>query len=321
MRRLIDESLPPTPSKGEGVWNLLFYSLEFKIKHITRKDLDVAKYDACIAEAVNSRIYAYSWYLDAVADNWDVLVYGDYQAVMPLPWRRKYFIHYIYTPAWIQQLGIFSVEELHQNLIQSFLQTIPFRFLKISLLLNEDNKWCNRFISVRDNYILSLLPDYQALYSSFKKNRKQSLREAQQYNIKIRTGVSGENAIALHRSFIQQRTNLTEMDYQKLTQLFQRLIPNKQIFYYDCFQDNERIGSAVFLNDKQRYYYLMSAVNDKGKQTQAMSVILNQFLKDHSGEDAIFDFEGSMISGIASFFSSFGAEKVRYYHYQKSLLN
>ena len=44
------------------------------IHYVKRKDLDLNKYDACINNAINSRIYGYSWYLDIVADNWDVLV-------------------------------------------------------------------------------------------------------------------------------------------------------------------------------------------------------------------------------------------------------
>jgi hypothetical protein len=65
------------------------------IHYVKRKDLDLNKYDACINNAINSRIYGYSWYLDIVADNWDVLVLNDYEALMPLPWRQKYFIKYI----------------------------------------------------------------------------------------------------------------------------------------------------------------------------------------------------------------------------------
>jgi hypothetical protein len=30
--------------------------------------------------------------------NWDVLMYGDYEAVMPLPWRRNGEFSYIYIP-------------------------------------------------------------------------------------------------------------------------------------------------------------------------------------------------------------------------------
>ena len=72
------------------------------IRYIRRKEIDIAKYDACIETAINARIYAYSWYLDIVADNWDILVLNDYEAVMPLPWRSKYFIKYVYPPAWTQ---------------------------------------------------------------------------------------------------------------------------------------------------------------------------------------------------------------------------
>ena len=55
------------------------------IQYLKNKEIDFKKYDACIAAAINSRIYAYSWYLNIVADNWDALVLNDYEAVMPLP--------------------------------------------------------------------------------------------------------------------------------------------------------------------------------------------------------------------------------------------
>ena len=44
------------------------------VQYIQQKNIDRIKYDACIQQAKNSRIFAYSWYLDIVADNWDVLV-------------------------------------------------------------------------------------------------------------------------------------------------------------------------------------------------------------------------------------------------------
>ena len=52
------------------------------IQHIKRKDLDILKYDACIENSIQSRIYGFSWYLDIVADHWEVLVLDDYEAVM-----------------------------------------------------------------------------------------------------------------------------------------------------------------------------------------------------------------------------------------------
>jgi hypothetical protein len=61
----------------------------------------------------------------------------------------------------------------------------------------------------------------------------------------------------------------------------------------------------------------LSAVNEEGKMMQSMSVILDAFIRNHSGTNKIFDFEGSTIPGIASFFKSFGAIKVMYYFLQK----
>ena len=46
------------------------------IKYVRRKDLDIKKYNNCIEKSIQSRIYAFSWYLDVVAENWSVLVVG-----------------------------------------------------------------------------------------------------------------------------------------------------------------------------------------------------------------------------------------------------
>ena len=78
------------------------------IKYIKRRDLDITKYDACIENSIQSRIYALSWYLDVVADNWDVLVLNDYEAVMPIPWKQKFGLKYITQPYFCQQLTIYS---------------------------------------------------------------------------------------------------------------------------------------------------------------------------------------------------------------------
>jgi len=48
-----------------------------------------------------------------------------------------------------------------------------------------------------------------------------------------------------------------------------------------------------------------------------MTLVLNYIIKKYSNTNYVLDFEGSMISEIASFFRSFGAIKETYYHYKK----
>ena len=51
------------------------------IKFVLHKDVDTDKWDECIKKSVNALPYAFSWYLDIVAEYWDALVLNDYEAV------------------------------------------------------------------------------------------------------------------------------------------------------------------------------------------------------------------------------------------------
>ena len=93
-----------------------------EIKYISYAEIDKQKWDSCIQHAVNGLIYAYSWYLDAMAENWDALVLGDYETVMPLTWNKKYGVHYLYQPYFCASLGIFSRKEIKATTTELFLK-------------------------------------------------------------------------------------------------------------------------------------------------------------------------------------------------------
>ena len=59
------------------------------IRFLRRSEIDLDKWDDTIAKATHSLPYAFSWYLDAVAEHWDALVMDDYKAVMPLVWTEN----------------------------------------------------------------------------------------------------------------------------------------------------------------------------------------------------------------------------------------
>src|SRR5688572_10861129 len=80
----------------------------FHIRFVPYKEIDFTKWDNCIATASNGLIYGYSYYLDHMAKQWDGLVLNDYEAVMPLIWRKKYGILYCYQPPFTQQCGWFG---------------------------------------------------------------------------------------------------------------------------------------------------------------------------------------------------------------------
>src|ERR1044071_6313852 len=98
-----------------------------QIRYVKRSQIDVHAWDNCIYHSTNGLIYAYSYYLDRLADHWDALVFYDYNAVMPLPWRKKAGIYYLYQPFNVAQLGVFG-REVNEELVAAFLKQVPKRF-------------------------------------------------------------------------------------------------------------------------------------------------------------------------------------------------
>ncbi len=92
-----------------------------EIRYLTYQQIDKTKWDACIDNAENGLVYAYSFYLDAMAKNWDGLVLNEYEAVMPLTWNKKYSIHYLYQPPFTACLGVFG-KTLTAETINEFLK-------------------------------------------------------------------------------------------------------------------------------------------------------------------------------------------------------
>src|SRR4051794_38432314 len=75
---------------------------------IPSNEIDAGKWDNCIINSEENRIYAKHIYLQYMADNWSGLVMNDYAAVMLIVWKNKCGIRYGYDACFIQQLGLFG---------------------------------------------------------------------------------------------------------------------------------------------------------------------------------------------------------------------
>ena len=288
------------------------------IQYLTRDQLDEKKYNNCISNAINTRINAHSWYLDIVCDNWDVLVEGDYIAVMPLPKRKKYGIHYIYQAPWTQQLGIFSDHSIDGLTIEQFIKSIPKKFKLVDVLFNSENSMDSSQPKLRDNYVLSLNRSYEVIKKQFNKGRKSSIKQAQKLDLTIVDNYDHDEIIELFKQNRGAELSKKDLDYDTLSKLIKYALPfNFAKSYAVINNDKELIGGAFFLIDTHRITYLFSAINNEGRTNHAMSYLLDYTIRTNSESRQIFDFEGSMIKELASFFKSFGAEKETYFHLKK----
>ena len=285
------------------------------INYIKRKDLEVVKYNDCIENSIQSRIYAFSWYLDIVADNWDVLVLNDYEAVMPVPWKQKYFIKYVTQPFFCQQLGIFSKEKFTKETQEEIIKMIPKKFVKVSLNFNSDN-FLNHKMKLRNNHVLKVKYIYDENYKKFSKNRKRDLKKA---NLSTLTFEENLDVKEFYDFYLLNDKNFR--NYISMKEVLQNILTLKTnvIRCFGVRSEKNLIACVLLLDDGKRITYLVPVSNSLGKKNGASTLLISEIIKKYKSKDYSLDFEGSMISSVANFYRSFGSEVESYSVFTKSV--
>ena len=279
------------------------------IHYVKREDLEVEKYNNCIENSIQSRIYAFSWYLDIIADNWDVLVQDDYEAVMPVPWKQKYFIKYVTQPFFCQQLGVFSKHEISNEVIRNFIKEIPNKFFRISLQLNAENSIDSERLVKKNNYVLALNKTSEVLIAGFSNNRKRDLKKAISSSLIIDEDISVKEFFKfylLNDKYYDKHNSIKNV----LENILQ--IKNGSLKLYGIRSNGVLISCVLLLDDMKRVTYLVPVHNNLSKKNGAMTLLITTIIKKYQNSEYILDFEGSMVKGVASFYKSFGAEKEVY---------
>jgi hypothetical protein len=300
-------------NKLRGMSYFYPYNLSMPIHYLQRQQIDAARWDACIAAAENGLVYGTTVYLDNMADRWDGLVLDDYKAVMPLPWRKKWGVYYLYHPAFIAQLGLFG-KELSGPMLQDFLRAIPHKFKYADLPLNHGNLFRVEGFNIfqRNNYVLTLQQPYEVLYEQYRENIRRNIKKAAAYGCYSKPDVSIKEIVTLARSQPQQQM-VQDRDFENFTGLFQQLKEKGKVKAYGVFSSRgELLASAAFLLDARRAYYILVGNHPNGRTLGASHALIDAFIKDHHSQDLILDFEGSDIRNLAFFYSSFGAKEQPY---------
>lgn len=284
------------------------------IQYIAYHDIDKQKWDACIDAAPNGLIYAYSFYLDAMAKHWDALILNDYEAVMPLTWNKKYTITYIYQPFFCAALGVFG-KNIDAATVNNFLQNIPEKISYWDIYLNHGNYFSLPGFNLyeRKNFILSLNTSYEDLVTGFRENVKRNIKKSESVGCVVKKGIDIDEVILLAKEQARQFSPITSAAFDQLKQLYILLAKqDKSITYGIYLGEKELVASCAFFFSHGRAYYILVGNHPNGKTIGASHALINAFIKDHAGKNILLDFEGSDIRNLAFFYSSFGAIEEKY---------
>lgn len=290
------------------------------IRKVNRKNLDLEKYSRVLNGSLNYRIYAEVWYLDVLTDeNWECLVYGDYEVIMPIPLQFKFGIKFVLQPIFCQQLGVFYKEEISEKLFKEF-EAKLHKYRVRNYCFNEENtEKFNPKGEKKVNHVLDLDLSYEQLRKNYNRNRRRKLiAMPEQYSLKL-----SDSSNDFIRLFKEEYPDLMSDKWADKLQLIMEKAFEKNIGYQCRVEDdNQLIAGLFYIKTHKRVFQLGAArdknISDIGFFTIIIDYTINLF---SDSKDYKFDFEGSSVPGVALFNESFGAKKNYFTCYQSPIFN
>lgn len=274
------------------------------IRRLKYHEIDFEKYAHCLENSVQRKYSATKQFLDLTSDKkWELLVYKDYEALMPVPYVFKSKVKIVHNPMLCQQLGIFSKED-NSELNEAFLSFLEKNYLIRIYIFNEFNHFKTSLKS-KKNFLI--LPDrYETVYSKYSPKRKRKLRldEEVSKNSEIKE-INFDQA----ESFI--RENFLGADKEDDIDSF-ILIFNKMYLAhclkFTAFYLDKRIINIIVTYFDEFTVALLGTFNDKDYvKISGASVLIDDSIKQNI-ETKIFDFEGSELPNVEEFFRGFRPE-------------
>ncbi len=295
-----------------------------KILHLRHNQIDRIKWDATIAQSLCDLPYAYSWYLDVVCPMWEALATEDYAFVMPLPLKKKWGISYLIHPIWVQQLGIFSAQEVTSEIFNAFRCRIPY--LVYDFNINYLNSRVSCLVSShKTNLIIPCNKNIDPIRKQYTTNTRRNITKTNKCGLEIREA-SIDEFVALWQTENQSmRSDL----HTTIRPLVEAAFKSRDAIncvskvdiaegnftphLFGVYREGRLVASLFGIQTRTRFIYLIPVSNREGKECCAMFALVDHILETICCPQGLtFDCEGSMIEGVARFYRGFGAVEQPY---------
>lgn len=272
-------------------------------------------------------IFSQYWWLDCVCGpkNWDVVLIKNNEKIsasLPFYVKHKNPFYQISMPPLTQKMGPWikqlETQKNHSkisneiNVLDQLFSLLP-KFDFFSQNFSHEYqfwlplKWRKYSQTTLYTYILENINEHEKIYNNYSSNLRRAIRKAEKH-VKI-IQENDVNALfgLIKMTFDKSPKNLN-FSFNLFEKLYTELIKREQCLTLFAIDNdtNTKIASAFFIWDNNCAYYLAGGANPKFKHYQPQSLLLHVGIKEMAKFVNIFDFEGSSVKSIESFFRSYG---------------
>ena len=282
-------------------------------------------------------VFSRDWWLDTAcgADNWDVFLIKEkdkIQAALPFYLLRH---HIISMPFYTQTMGIWfaphaddtkqiSIQEHRQSLCEQIIEQLkPYKSFWQNFHYDFTDwlpfYWHGYAQTTRYTYLLPDLKNPDCLWEKMSHHTRRNIKKAKErFHITVKQGISVDEFLQVQAQTFERQRKRNTQDTEALRRLIEVCRQRKQGELWGGYDPQGQLHAVAFIVwQKQSAYYLAGGGNPTLRHSGAHSLVLWEAIQYVAGYSDVFDFEGSMLSGVERFFREFGGIQTPYFSIQK----
>ena len=288
------------------------------IRFVSQEDIDKNKWNSCIYYARNGNIFGYYWYLTNVVKEWDALVEGDYESVMPLIRTVGSFFKKskLYSHPLLRSTGLYSVHVLSEKRINSFFEAIPKKLQRGYININEGIKipkecsWVSN--KTFSNGLLLLKESYDQIAENYSPSLCQKLERANLAQLFTVNNLKPEVLVDFYKTY---DSNFKEVHYHAYLRVMYNAIHRGWGVLSGVKNPKGGLLAAnFFMISNQRFMSLLPVVSPSGEKQGALEFLFDISIRIQAEKPMILDFN---LHEYNSFAEQFGAVKSPFFQVTK----
>lgn len=278
------------------------------------------EYFKCNKMKTTNSIFEESWYLDAVAPGQWKELKVEQDGIMIARWPIVVSGKQMKLPRYVQTIGIWmnpehvktiaDEEEIYLKLIEQ----LP-KVKRVEWGLAPENQfylpfvWQGFNLSVGASYIIEDLSDMDTVYQNMSEMIRRNIKQASK-KVTVDESDDIEQLISMSLETYRKQGRAYIVRPDSLRRLFKAAKEKKACSLLAAKDAEGRVHSmTLFVYDEKRCYYLVGASNSElNAKSKANTLLMWEGIKIAAQQSKVFDFEGSTIQGIGTFFRRFGSK-------------
>lgn len=294
-------------------------------------------WDALVSKSPHGTVFHHSWWLAATGSSFRILVVrdegGGLVGGLPLPAKSARGLNLLHSPALTPYLGpIFDVskedgtcDQLHlmRSCGEALAQAIGAfdSFRQIAGAAGPDLQgflWAGFNASLAYTFRFSSKQSVGEISKAMTRTHTQKLTKAKRLNLEVSRHGRVETLIELNRMTFDRKKTAVPFDAGLVLRLWEAAYSRGSANLYVATGEKVPIAALLTVHDERTTYQIVSGFNPAFPDLPGQNLVLWTALQDAIEAGRNYDFEGSSLRGVETFYRRWGCDAVPVWKLEKT---